>query len=120
MRYWPNPAHKKETTEAGPPAWSPDKDPCPASMTVSERNALFVASVPVDPADPHSRRFTLRRTEAGLEIFDVKWTRDVEGDAEYHAHPATRAPPAVLRAWRDAGNLSKAEYARLRRELPGC
>ena len=29
MRYWPNPAHKRETTEAGPPAWSPDKDPCP-------------------------------------------------------------------------------------------
>jgi hypothetical protein len=37
MRYWPNPAHKAETTEAGPPLWTPDKDLCPTGMTVAER-----------------------------------------------------------------------------------
>ena len=29
MYYYPNPAHKTETTEAGPPRWRPDKEPCP-------------------------------------------------------------------------------------------
>ena len=33
MRYFPNPAHKRETTEAGPPRWRPDKEPCPAERT---------------------------------------------------------------------------------------
>lgn len=120
MRYWPNPAHKKHTSEAGPPAWSPDKDPCPPDMTVRERNALFLSSTPADPADPHSRRFVLRRTAQGIELYDVKWTRDVQDDPEFHGHPATRVPPVILKAWRDAGILTQAEYVRLRRELPGC
>lgn len=120
MRYWPNPAHKKQTTEAGPPAWSPDKDPCPSEMTVAERNVLFSASVPVDLVDPHARRFAIRRTLHGIEIYDVKWTRDVEDDPEFHGHPATRVPPSVLKAWRDAGTITQAEYGRLRKELPGC
>lgn len=113
MRYWPNPAHKKQTTEAGPPAWSPDKDPCPREMTVAERNALFLSPVPVGPAAPHSRRFALRRAQQGIEIYDVKWTRDVETDPEFHGHPASRVPPTVLKVWRDAGVITRAEYGRL-------
>ncbi|MGH7269595.1 MAG: hypothetical protein ACREJ3_04115, partial [Polyangiaceae bacterium] len=74
MRYWPNPAHKVETTEAGPPAWTPDKDRCPPRMTIEERRALLGASVPLDADDLHSRRFAIRRTERGIELFDVKWT----------------------------------------------
>jgi hypothetical protein len=120
MRYWPNPAHKTRTSEAGPPAWSPDKDPCPSDMTVADRNALFLASVPVAPADPRARRFAIRRTTHGLEVYDVKWTRDVDDDPEFHAHPASRVPSVVLKAWRDDGTITQAEYGRLRKELPGC
>jgi len=120
MRYWPNPSHKTHTSEAGPPAWSPDKDPCPADMTVEERSALFLGSTPSDPTAAHSRRFALRRTATGLEIYDVKWTRDVDGDPEFHGHPASRVPPSVLRQWRAAEAITEAEYRRLRRELPGC
>ena len=120
MHYWPNPAHKTHTTEAGPPAWSPDKDPCPAGMSVPERHALFNASLPVDAADPRSRRFALRRTDRGLEIYDLKFTGDVDGDPEFHGHPATRVNRDILKAWRNVGAISQAEYARLRKELPGC
>jgi hypothetical protein len=59
MRYWPNPAHKVETTEAGPPLWTPDKDRCPPGMTVQERRALLDASVAVDPTNHRSRRFAV-------------------------------------------------------------
>jgi hypothetical protein len=120
MRYWPNPAHKTETTEAGPPMWRPDKDPCPQGMTLHERRALLDASVPVDAADPHSRRFAIRRTEHGLEVFDVKWTEDVGDEPVFHGHPASRAPRVVLKLWRDSGAITPAEYRRLSRELPGC
>jgi hypothetical protein len=44
MRYWPNPAHKQETTEAGPPQWRPGKEPCPREMTVAERDELLTAA----------------------------------------------------------------------------
>jgi hypothetical protein len=89
-------------------------------MTVAERNVLFMNSVSATPGDPHSRRFALRRTEYGIEVYDVKWTQDVGNDPEFHGHPATRVPSAVLKAWREAGVITAAEYGRLRRELPGC
>jgi hypothetical protein len=121
MRYWPDPAHKIETTEAGPPSWAPSKDKCPAGMTVAERRALLEASVPYDPLDAPSRRFAIRRVEAGLELFDVKWTEDdAGGEPVFHGHPASRVPRPVLKQWRDNGTLTPAEYRRLSRELPGC
>jgi len=89
-------------------------------MTVAERLALLEASIPVDPANPRSRRFAWRRAEGRLELFDVKWTREVEGEQEFHGHPANRVPPSVLRTLHERGEISKSEYDRLRRELPGC
>ncbi|HEX4416740.1 MAG TPA: hypothetical protein VH165_02525 [Kofleriaceae bacterium] len=120
MRYWPNPAHKTETSEAGPPVWNPDKAKCPRGMTVEERNALLAASVPVDAADPRSRRFAVRRTPAALELFDIKYGRDVDGVPEFHGHPASRIDRGALKQLRATGQIDLAEYNRLRRELPGC
>jgi len=102
------------------PRWSPDKEPCPRDLTVEERRRLFEASVPVAPADPHSRRFVVRRTARGIEAYDIKWTRDVDGEPEFHGHPASRIPRDVLKQLRDRGELTTAEYRRLARELPGC
>src|SRR4051812_32699721 len=118
MRYWPNPAHKRETTEAGPPRWGPHKDFCPNGMTVQERNALLQVSLPTDVANPRSRRYVVRRTLTGPELYDIKWTRDVEGEPEFHGHPATRIKRSVLRALRDAGQLTEPEYQRFARDLP--
>jgi hypothetical protein len=95
MRYWPNPAHKRETTEAGPPRWRPDKEPCPDDMTVPERNQLLETAVPSDPADPRSRRFNIRRGPRGPELYEAKWTQDVRGEPEFHGHPATYVPTTV-------------------------
>jgi hypothetical protein len=120
MRYWPNPAHKEDTTEAGPPAWAPNKEKCPRDITTDERNALFLASIPVDAANPRSRRFAVRRTSAGIEIFDIKFTRDVDDDQEIHGHPASRVDRRVLKAFMDQERITSAEYNRLRKELPGC
>src|SRR5262245_2061637 len=110
MRYWPNPAHKLETTEAGPPNWNPDKDPCPVGMTIEERRDLFASSVAVEPNDPRSRRFAMRRTERGVEFFDLKHTEDRDGESVFHGHPASRVDRDVLKQWRDNGSLSAAEY----------
>jgi hypothetical protein len=88
-------------------------------MTPAERDELLAVSVPVDPDDPASRRFTLRRTAAGLELFDIKHTRAVEGDHEFHGHPATWVPTKILRAFRDAGRITAAEYRDLARGF-GC
>ena len=120
MRYWPNPAHKVETTEAGPPVWIPNKDKCPRGMTVAERNLLLADSEPVQPGDVRSRRFAMRRTETGLEFFDVKYTRDVDGDPEFHGHPATRVDRRVLKRFRERDLITDAEFNRFRKELPGC
>lgn len=120
VHYWPNPAHKLETTEAGTPAWTPNKEKCPRGMTVEERDQLFAASVPVDGTDPRSRRFAIRRTNSGLEVFDIKWGRDVDGDPEFHGHPAWRIDRGVLKILRDRSLISAAELNRLRKELPGC
>jgi hypothetical protein len=89
-------------------------------MTVAERTALLEASIAVVLGDPRSRRFALRRSERGLEIFDIKHTGEVDGEPEFHGHPASRVDRAVLKVWRDRGEITLAEYNRLRRELPGC
>lgn len=120
MRYWPNPAHKSETTEAGPPVWIPDKEKCPRAMTVEERNQLLLESVAVDPSDRRSRRFAVRRTASGIEFFDIKWTRDVEGVPEFHGHPASRVDRRALQTFRERELITYAEWNRLRRQLPGC
>ena len=115
MRYWPNPAHKRETTEAGPPRWRPDKQPCPNDMTVAERNQLLETSIP-DPDAPRPRRFNVRRGPRGLELYEAKLTREVDGEPEFHGHPATRIPNKVLRALRERGDISAAEFGKLRKQ----
>jgi hypothetical protein len=121
VRYWPNPAHKEETSEAGPPAWRPHKEKCPRDITIGEREELLNASIPVNAADPRSRRFAIRRTASGeVQLFDVKFTRDVEGVPEFHGHPASRVDRGVLKQMRDNGDLKPPEYNRLRKDLPGC
>ncbi len=117
MRYWPNPAYKRETTEAGPPLWRPDKEPCPNDLTEAERNRLLKTSVPRDPADPHSRRFNVRRGPRGLEVYEAKWTLDLDGESEFHGHPASWVPANVLRKFRDDGRITKAEYTKLVRDF---
>lgn len=110
MRYWPNPAHKLETTEAGPPRWRPGKEPCPAGMTVAERQELLEASIPAGD-DPRSRRYAVRRDATGrLEFFEAKWTEDRSGDPVFHGHPTRRVPAAVLRRFVKDGRISRAEY----------
>lgn len=119
MRYWPNPAHKRGTTEAGPPRWRPDKEPCPDDLTIDERNDLLATAVPLDPADPRSRRFNVRRCARGLELYEAKWTRDVDGEAEFHGHPTSYVPARVLRGLRDCGRITTSEYRRLVKRF-GC
>ncbi len=90
-------------------------------MTVPERDELLRASVPISPDDPRSRRFAVRRTATGLlELFDIKFTRDVDEDFEFHGHPASRIDRGVLKVLRDRGVVTAAEYNRLRKDLPGC
>ena len=86
-------------------------------MTVAERNALLEASVPVDPGDPHSRRYVVRRTPHGIELYDLKWTRDVDGGPEFHGHPATYVPGGMLKRFRDNTVITAAEYKRLRKQF---
>lgn len=119
MRYWPNPAHKKETTEAGPPRWHPGKTPCPNDMTLRERHELLLKSVPENPSDPHSRRYNLRRGTTGLEIFEAKFTQEVDDDVEFHGYPCSSVPTRVLRKFRDDGLIMEAEYRRMARTF-GC
>ena len=118
MRYCPNPAHKLETTVAGPPRWSPDKEPCPPGMTPRQRAALLRDSLPERPDSPDSRRFALRRGESGLEFFAAQATRTTEsGEVVYHGYPTNRVPGKVLRRFRDRGDVTSAEYRRLVRRL---
>ena len=118
MRYFPNRAHKRETTEAGPPRWRPDKEPCPAEMTPRERTDLLCGSIPEYPDSPTSRRFAVRRGERGLEFFAAQATRTTEdGEVEYHGYPTNQVPGKVLRRLRDRGDITRAEYLRLVREL---
>lgn len=116
MRYFPNPAHKLETTEAGPPRWWPDKEPCPR-MSPQERDVLLRDSVALDPESETSRRYAVHRGDSGLEFFEAKCTRVVEGDPEYHGHPTSRVPSKVLRIFRDRGLITTPEYRRAVRQL---
>ena len=121
MRYVPNPARKRETTEAGPPGWRPDKEPCPLEMTPRERAALLRGAVPEHPDLPSSRRFAVRRGgERDLEFFAAQATRtrtDEDGEVEYHGYPTHRIPPKVLRRFRDRGDITAAEYRQLVKRL---
>ena len=118
MRYVPNPAHKRETTEAGPPRWRPDKEPCPLDMTPRERAALLRGSVPEHADSPSSRRFAVRRGGSGLEFFAARVTRTAEDDeVEYHGYPTHRVPGPVPRRFRDRGDITAAEYRQLVKRL---
>lgn len=117
MRYFANPAHKKETTEAGPPRWRPDKEPCPEGMTLRERTELLRESIAERPDSPASPRFAVRRSESGLEFFTARMTRVVDGEVEYHGYPTRRVPGRVLRRLREQGRISQAEYRNLVKRL---
>lgn len=117
MRYFANPAHKVETTEAGPPAWRPDKTRCPEGMTLQERTQLLRNSVAEDPNLPTSRRFAVRRTDSGLEFFAVQMTRIVDNETEYHGYPTFYVPVKILRQFRDDGIITRAEYRNLVKRL---
>lgn len=65
--------HKVETTEVGPPAWRPDKTPCPERMTLPERTQLLRDSIAEDPGSPTSRHFAVRRSDSGLEFFAAEF-----------------------------------------------
>ena len=71
VRYRANPVHKRRLTEVGRGRWRPDKTPCPDDLTVAERNDLFVTSVAENPADPCSKRYNVRRTVGGLELYEA-------------------------------------------------
>lgn len=113
MRYWPNPAHKKETTAEGPPRWNPDKSRCPDDMTVAERQQLLEGSVPENPDAAGSRRFALRRTQSGLEWFAARLTRFDDGVPVFHGYPEPAVPARVLRVFLERGDIKPAEYKRL-------
>ena len=110
MRYFPNPAHKVETTEAGPPRWRPDKTPCPEGMTIQERTQLLRDSIAENPDSPTTRRFAVRRSDSGLEFFAAQMTRIVNGETEYHGYPTFYVPVKILRQFRDNGIITRSEY----------
>lgn len=108
---------KVETTEAGPPGWRPNKEPCLERMSLRERTALLRDSVAENPDSPASRRFAVRRTEAGLELFTAQLTQIVNGEAEYHGYPTRYVPGRILRRFRDQGKISQSEYRSLVKRL---
>lgn len=111
MRYKPNPAHKRETTEAGPPRWRPGKALCPSSMTAAARNELLQSSVPENRDNPASTRFAVRRGSSGLEFFVARATLIARnGEVEYHGYPAKCVPGNVLKLFFERGDINKAEY----------
>jgi hypothetical protein len=82
-------------------------------LTIADRNALLEAAIPIDPVSPRSRRYNVRRTLGGLEIYEAKFTEEAAGTVVFHGHPATYVPAKVLRQFRDQGLISAAEYRRL-------
>jgi len=113
--YYPNPAHKRATTEAGPPRWYPAKEACPEDMTLEEREELVRASIPLsdDPYDP--KRFAVQRKKGRLIWYRTLLTREhPDGRIEIHGHPFTpgrpRVPPAAARKMREVGAITEAEY----------
>ncbi len=113
MRYWPNPVHKRRMTEVGQGRWRPDKTPCPDDLTLAERNVLFLTSVAENPGDPCSKRYNVRRTEHGLELYEAQCTAGFNDVVECHGYPTSHIPTKILRALRDAGTITDVEYKRL-------
>ena len=116
MRYWPNPTHKAETTEAGPPRWRPDSSKCPR-MDPAERNRLLEGAISEDPGRVDSVRYAFRAGAAGQEWFAARFTRMIDGEPEFHGYPCSYVPGKVLKQFWAEGRISEAEYRRLRREL---
>jgi hypothetical protein len=56
-------------------------------MSVVARTQLLQASIPEQPNDPNSVRHALRRGAGGLEFFAARWTREVDGEQEFHGYP---------------------------------
>jgi hypothetical protein len=102
-------------TDAGPGMWRPDKTECPR-MTVGERNDLLQASIPERSTDPASPRYSVRRTEHGIEFFEAMFTRWDGEEAEFHGFPTKIVPASVLRQFRDRGAITQPEYRRELRE----
>ena len=96
---------------------APREDPYPNDMTLRERHSLLLTSIAANPEDPHSRRYNVRRGSDGLEVFEAKFTRDVDGDVEFHGYPCTSVPIKVLRAFRDKAWISESEYRSMARKL---
>lgn len=118
MRYAPNIVHKRAWTEAGPPSPRSDKSPCPPDLTAVECNALLQASVPEDASDPRTRRYAVRRSQVGLELFAAQVHSPAgQEPLEFHGYPVPTAPAGVLRAFPDRGDLMRSEYRQLVRAL---
>jgi hypothetical protein len=99
-------------TEAGPGRWRADKTPCPDDLTVAERDELFRTSIAEDPSEPCSKRYNIRRTARGLELFEAQCAREGER-VVCHGYPTNHIPVKVLRVLRAAGTITRAEYDRL-------
>lgn len=118
LTYAPNPTHKREWTEVGPPAPRSDKSPCPSDIAAVECHELLQGSVPEDPADPRSRRYAVRRSDLGAELFAAQAHSPAGLEPiEFHGYPVSTAPAKVLRKLRDRGDLLSPEYRRLIRGL---
>lgn len=118
MRYAPNRVHKREWTEAGPPLPRSDKTPCPSDITGVECDALLQRSVPEESSDPRARRYAVRRSDRGVELFAAQvHSPSGQEPLELHGYPVASAPARVLRELRDRGDLLPSEYRRLLRGL---
>lgn len=118
LRYVPNKVHKREWTEAEPPAPRSDKTPCPSDITAVECHDLLQDAVAEDPSDPRSRRYAVRRSDVGVELFAAQAHSPAGLDPiEFHGYPVPSAPARILRALRDRGDLVTSEYRRLIRGL---
>lgn len=118
LAYAPNPTHKPEWTDAGPPSFRSDKSSCPADLTVIQCRELLEASIPEDPGDPRSRRYAARRSDLGVELFAAQAHSPAgQEPIEFHGYPVPTAPAKVLRGLRDRGDIVPAEYRRLVRGL---
>lgn len=118
MRYAPNVVHKREWTEAGLPLPRSDKTPCPSDITGVECDDLLQSSVSEEQSDPRARRYALRRSERGAELFAAQLHSPVgQEPMEFHGYPVPTAPARVLRQLRDRGDLLPSEYRRLIRGL---
>lgn len=78
-------------------------------MTIAESTQLLEHSIP-DPNNPDRRRFAMRRTVPGPQWFEGKLTERIDETAVYHGYPTDYVPAKVLRAFRDRGDISDAEY----------